>query len=825
MAALHAAMPGAPPLLSRIDREILLARAARRAASRGWLDRAPFALRPGLVALMLDFYDELRRRQRSVRRFSRTLFDELRHERGTDSGSEGLIRQTVFLGFAFLAYERLVAASGKLDEHGLRDRLLHAGGEVPARYDHIVVAVADHPSDPRGLWPVDFNLLGRLPGITALDVVVTEESHDAGFRGRIEQELPEITEAEAARDRRASSGRRDSASTPALVVPPSAPGLGKSGDPPRAWISRDREEELRDVARAIRQRFAADPAAVNQPVAIVFHRPLPYLYLAPHVLSEARVPVQAYDALPLGAEPYAALVDLVVTVARTGGTREAALALLRSRLVRFDVEGVAVGLRDIAALDGVLGARRVTGEASVYMDEVRSYFGDRSHRHGHDRVRAERAAAAAAATGAWLQPFRDADRASAQVRTLASFLRAHEVRALEVNEAIANDEAGERDVEERFARARAAVLGTLDALADGFERHNDDAREPGEIVALLHHAIESRTFMSRGRQGGVHLVDAMAARFGEFDHVHLVGLVETDWPERARQSIFYTTSLLQALGWPQEPAQVRAQQAAFRDLLSLPGKTMRLHAFELEGDSAVSLSPLLDSGIDLPAIVDEESGRRAVFPDEVLTSGVVPAVLAPVPAAWLSLRHARPSLDDRRFSGFVPPRTPIRYKVSRVERYIDCPFKDFAESVLDLPEEREEMAGLTPLEAGTLVHGLFERFYREWHADGLGTITPQSLPDALARFTALTDETLAGLPEPDRVIERTRLLGSIVARGLAERVFELEADTGGRIIDRLIEVDLAGPSSFRCGTASNSGRLRSAAKPIASMFLQTDLFA
>ena len=55
--------------------------------------------------------------------------------------------------------------------------------------------------------------------------------------------------------------------------------------------------------------------------AVVFHRPLPYLYLAQRVFADAHVPYQAFDALPLAAQPYAALLDVVLTAARTGVTR------------------------------------------------------------------------------------------------------------------------------------------------------------------------------------------------------------------------------------------------------------------------------------------------------------------------------------------------------------------------------------------------------------------------------------------------------------------------------------------------------------------------
>ena len=45
---------------------------------------------------------------------------------------------------------------------------------------------------------------------------------------------------------------------------------------------------------------------------------------------------------------------------------------------------------------------------------------------------------------------------------------------------------------------------------------------------------------------------------------------------------------------------MRAQQATFRDLLSLARMSTTLHAFQLEGDGIVALSPLVDLARDLP---------------------------------------------------------------------------------------------------------------------------------------------------------------------------------------------------------------------------------
>jgi RecB family exonuclease len=350
---------------------------------------------------------------------------------------------------------------------------------------------------------------------------------------------------------------------------------------------------------------------------------------------------------------------------------------------------------------------------------------------------------------------------------------------------------------ERHLRARAAVLSALEGLAEAFERHADGHRAHEDLTSAIGHAIEAQTFTPLRGSAGVHLADSVAARFGEFDHVHLVGLVETDWPERPKRNIFFTSGLLRTLGWPQETDHAAVERAAFVDLLALPAKTIRLSAFQLEGDSIVGLSPLVELAREVAAADEAPAVRARIFDDEVMTTAAPDALpLEPRVAAWLHHRHARPEMTGLQFRGDAGPQAPQRYRISRVDHYVDCPFKYFAENVLGLPEEREESAGLSPLERGTLIHRLFENFFREWEANPGGSITAAVLPDAIAKFTALAERELAKLPEADRALERTRLLGSLVAPGIALRVFELEADTAGAIAKRLLEVDLKGPFAF-----------------------------
>jgi len=762
---LHGALGGAPRRLSRIEREIMLAQAARRAAARPRLGGAPFQLRPGIVGAMLDLYDELQRRGRSTRRFAAALFDQLRVERGTDRGTESLIHQTCFLGLTYLAYERAVIAAGTADEHVLRRLVLDRQPELPV--DHVVIAVAHAATDPHGLWPADIDLIGRLVRLSRIDVVMTDRIHDAGFRDRIERELPGLVE-----ERPPAAPLPD----PIVVRPDGRDELWSS--------SRDREEEFRGVVRSVVTATRAGQASTVDRVAVVCHRPLPYLYIAQQLCPDAHLPFELLDALPLAAEPYAALLDLVLAVARTGGTRETMVALLEAPHLQFSVDGTPVDRQDASALDLVLAERRSLGGADTYPREVEQWFASRG-RAGAARPRAERAAAAADVIARQLAPFRDGSRASDQVGAVADFLRRHERPQGVVG-----------DPRPRSTRARAAVLAVLDAVVGAFRLHDDRPRAAEELVAYLHHALEARTFTPSRGQGGLVVVDAVAARFGTFGEVHVVGLVDADCPTRPRRSVFYTSGLLQPLAWPQETEQARAERAAFLDLLGLPRHRLRLHTFETEGEAPVGVSPWLRESLPVAVAPERMGAAGPVFDDEILTLAADVRGLDPTAEAWLALRQTRPPLDAAAYRGIVEAQSPQAYRVSRVERYVACPFKYFAESVLQLPEERDMPWGLSPLERGTLVHEVFERFYRAWHEQGRGTIDPGSISDALQLFTRLADERLERLPAADRALERTRLLGSILARGLAERVFELEADAGGRIVDRLIEVDFHGAFTF-----------------------------
>jgi RecB family exonuclease len=766
-ARLHQHLPGAPPMLTEFEREVMLRRSAAAAAETG--QTAPFRLRAGLIAEILGFYDELRRRNRTVEDFDRLMTGSLEPNAATDRGADRLLTLTRFLSATFRDFEQGIAAAGRLDEHRLRRLLLgHSGA---AHYRRLVVTVADQTADPRGLWTADFDLFARMPGVERIEIIATESSLAAGFLERVHDLLPGLTEE-----------RGQAASTPPTLVVP------ETSDPNVRWfVSRDREEELAAVARAVK------PYAALGDVAIGFQRPLPYLYLARHVFADAGLPYQAIDALPLAAEPFAAALDLVFTFAVGEGTRTSLIDLLASPHWRFEADADRPGPQDVAKLDGWLREQKFLG--------------------GWDRleelaVRADAPGAIRAAVVATRQvrAALEASTASGQLRGLIAFLKSHERLP------------GPDDPwYGRHVRARGAILAALESLADAHARHDDDRLELTELANAVRRWIEGQTFSPRTGIGGVWLMDAPALAYADLDELRLIGLVEHDWPDRSRRNIFYPATLLTQLGWPNDRDRSSAARAAFHDLLRLPRSRVSISTFTLEDDSIVMPSSFLDEVEALGLTIERapDGPRPRVFVHEVLFEDPVAGdAIAGLSADWLALRRTRSPAAEDRFHGAAGPRPAGVYAVSHVERYLDCPFKYFANSVLRLKEERDEQSGLTPQERGQFLHEVFESFFKEWHASGGREITTANVDEALTKFEEVAEAGLARLPEADRALERTHLLGSAAAPGLAERAFASELEQGGAVIERLLEYSLEGEFEFRGEETNRRLKIRAKADRI-----------
>jgi RecB family exonuclease len=751
---LHARLATPPRRLTALERDVIAQAAARDAAAG---EELSFQLRPGLVAEMLRFYDHLRRQSQHVDRFEQLIVEALGGD-DVDRATARMRGQTRFLARAFREYECRVEASGACDEHTLRDQLIAEPANEPVR--HAIVTVADWIADAAGLYSADFDLLARIPGLEALDIVATERVLESGFHERLHGWWPGLDE---------TDGARPTAARPVLLTPADA----LPEEP--WWTHRDREEELVTVARYVKGGRRDGTAVPLDRTAVVFKRPLPYLYPAAEIFGAAGIRYEAFDALPLAAEPTAAALDLVLDAAASNFTRGTLVALLRSPHFVFRHEDEEITREAVAALDRALGQARYLGGVDR-LEALGAAVADTAAPAAHAALAAARA----------LAPLADRHAASAQIERLIAFQQAH-LRPIEDDDPFAS----------RERRARAAVADTLTALAAVQAAHDDAAWTIDELGIAVRRWLGEQTFAVDPdvSGGGVNLVDDQAARYGDFDDVAIVGVVEADWPERPRRNIFYPPALLKALGWPPEKDRRGADDARFLDLLAAASRRTLISTFTLDEDALVTRSMQLDEipRARLSSMPGTQLDGARVFLDEALS--LEPVALDALDGdarAWAELRATRSPADAADFHGTVHDLPGRAWSVSAIETYLDCPFKFFAQHVLTLEEEPEDEEIMDPRRQGQFVHDVFEAFFRAWQAAGHRGITPRNLDAAREMFTAVVDRALEQLPEAEAGLERTRLLGSPAAAGLGEAVFRMEAERPTTVVERLLERRLDG---------------------------------
>jgi putative RecB family exonuclease len=782
---MHERLRVCEPRLSSIEREILLSAAAREAVAAG--EAPPFRLRPGLVGEMLAFYDGLCRQRRTLEAFDRLILGDLEPRAEFDRGAARLLRQTRFLSATFRAFERRLDASGGLDEHLLRRRLLEPGNA--AAFRHVIVAVGDVVSEPSGgLFAADFDLLMRQPGLESIDIVATHEQLGAGLSERLHEQLPGLDEADSS-----SLAVPDTGGTP-LDASVTMPRLVVPGDAGLAFTARDREEELRLIARQIKALARRAPGPTDR-VAVVFRRPLPYVYLARTVFQAAGIECQVADALPLAAEPFAAALDLVFAVVESGFARPALAELLRSPHFAFGGATDSPAPPDVAAFDRGLADAGYLGDPASLARLAEQWDGT-----GAAAARASREVADA------LAPVAAPARLSVHVGVLLEFLRAHARDGAAGDLAVSGDD----EVRPRHLRARGGVLSGLRVLRAAALTHDDPVLRFADVAAILRRWIEAQTFTPLRGTGGVHVVDLRSAAFGEFDRVFLVGLAEGDWPEPASRNIFYPAFLLGQLGWPQDQGRYAASRAAFLDALSLARDRVSVSTFALEDDSIVNPSPLLDDLAQTGLALDPIAAPTVrIFADEALTGACVDlSPLGDEAAAWARVRLQRSDRTAAAFHGSAGPTRMAVHTVTAIDRYLECPFKYFAASVLRLDEDAADESATAARSRGRFVHEVLRAFFETWQARGGREITPQVLEDARGVFADVVARHVATLPPVDGRFERLRLLGSPAAAGVGEVVLAAEAGRPSPVRERLLEYAFDGEFTLAPGPSARLVRLR-----------------
>lgn len=766
------------PLLSQIERTVCMTSAAKAALKSG--ANPPFKLRPELIPSIVAFYDDLMRHQQSVESFERLIVGDLEPSVEFDRGARRLLKQTHFLAVTFRLFQREIGKTGRLDEHGLREKLIDSGMRTP--FVRVVVTTSDYVADPEGLWPIDFDLLTRLPGLEQIDVVATNNMLDAGFHQRITELLPGIEE---------KNVHSRSNICPVLVTPT---------DDQLHFVWRDREEELLGVVRAIKRQSRA----VDGSEAVVFQRRLPYLYLAEELFAQARIPFQAQDSLPLVAQSYAAALDLVVEFVTSDYSRSSLVALLRSPQFTFKHEGRLLPDVKIEALDRALHRVRYSGGRLALGTLVDKWVAADKDGRRIDTPCAEGLAAAvvAAELAEELRSLETPAPPSEMLDQLLSFLKHHQANLCDT-----------RATTQRASNARSQIWTGLAALRSAYLNIDDTLTEFSELAAAIRRWIENQTYSMVTGSGGIQLVDARAASYGRFRELFIVGLIDDEWPERPGRSIFYPTSLLMSLGWARDRDRLRAARARFLDLTRLARERVSLSTFSLEEDAVVTPSVFLEqlADVGLSTIQEPLDPRICVTSHEALARGsVTPEDFPGRAEEWLNLRRYRVDQGQSQ-SGDVGAYRVQTYAVSALEQYLDCPFKYFARHELQIEEELIDEPALSSRQRGLLLHGILETFFSQWQENGQRAITLANIDRALQFFRSVVEESVLTLPTVDRAAIRSWLLGSAAAPGIGERICMLEISRPAEVVERLLEFRVEGPFVLQGGDRQRTAHVRGTA--------------
>ena len=302
-----------------------------------------------------------------------------------------------------------------------------------------------------------------------------------------------------------------------------------------------------------------------------------------------------------------------------------------------------------------------------------------------------------------------APRASEQIDALRQFILRHERQPQPTD-----------PWHERHFRARAAVLGALDGLHQAHELRDDDPVPFVELAAAIRRWIEGQTFSPRIGTRGLLLLDAAAAALrGRRRHADRRPGRTATGPSDAAQHLLSRRRCSRQLGWPHQSIGCRAARARFQDLLRLPADASRSRPSRSKTTRSCRRRRSLRRSRRRRAsssTVPDRSVAASSTTRRWRSSRWRATAVTGEAAAWLALRERSPPTDRRASTAARPGRAPPpSYAVSRVERYLECPFKYFAAHVLKLPEERDEES-----------------------ADAAGTrlVRPRSVRDVLPRMAA-----------------------------------------------------------------------------------------
>ena len=781
----------------RLSREILIEEALLAGTSE---PEAPPGDPAQLAEPLLAFLDEQAKDARispdrtAFEAFAARTEKNLAEAQETDLGAVRLLRLTRWLRRVQGRYRAALEEAGRADPGSLRERLLLSVAALePSLAGLRVVAVGED-----ALRPADAELLAALlpPGKLVLALpgdapppllpkaLPVRETH-------IDEKAPPAEAAATRAGRQGQptlfaasrpSGKADAAGTreapdenpAAIYIPATEDGL--------VFRASDRADEIR-VAATLLMNFRRSGAEYGR-MALVAQEPSRYLETTEAVLAGGNIPFDTHLRPKLSTEPWVAALSDILEFGARPGRLTLGLRLLRSPFVRapdlpeapqraadtLQRQLVDAGIRDTHAPEEL---PRLAAHLSRLAKRSRRRLPDadspeRTTREVERRIaRAEdqETAAAAleildAAAGA-LAPLRDPGAAFGDaVETLLRFL--------------------DRFVEpppEEDAAVRETVLRTLRQAAAAAP---DGARAGGpggfarRIRRLLNRrASEPRPSPGSGKEhpgGGVSLIAAGDAPFGDYDFLVLLGVADADWPGPRPRNIFFPNNLLEEATRSRQARARKREIRLLRVFSALPRSGVAFTRPELDDGFPVAVSPF-------EVEIVEAVRTREPAPARIAVRGPLRGRLSPGGSPGAGEIAALPTTLDRRAPSAAVLERPV--SPTALDTYAESPAQFFARYVLRLPEERPLADVPPPTERGDLLHDFLHRSYEALPDAGLAA--GQSALDDLLGFFQTEFRRYAearGMEETERRIEERWLFGGEATPGAMEWFLREERDRG-----------------------------------------------
>jgi len=274
--------------------------------------------------------------------------------------------------------------------------------------------------------------------------------------------------------------------------------------------------------------------------------------------------------------------------------------------------------------------------------------------------------------------------------------------------------------------------------------------------------------------GHVEVMGMLDARMRSFGKVFLVGLTSEHFPVTPERPAFFEEMTDAHPRFDTGDERLRGRYL-FATLLANVDELTITTPETGDDESAVVRSPVLDelqrvTGIEPEDGVDDRVGSREDLQRHIAeTTDRRAAVSRAGDKGDLSPEQTKRTdrglkcadnrgtaalsehdglLDPETVADVYPPSEREPYSASRIERYVECGFKFYAENVLGIEDPDDVEVVPTPLETGSYVHDVLERFYADLHDETEGRIELSRFDrDALA--THLREIALDELQEAD----------------------------------------------------------------------------